>query len=312
MLKNISLFIFVSFNLLLSSFLFESCASFYKKNNQQAIVRSIAAEENHATVSCTEIFDALIRVSDETNFKLPLLKTSEYTIDTLPSGKSYVVYKYLQDSFNDKNLKKYLDNSIELVINTHSNLGHTMMRVGKKIYGNNGVTMTSISEFEISQMRDAIGIVISVPKSKIKEIQKKIDNTYMSVERNNIPPFDVVGDMKEIFFRQEDGTPYLNSDSIKLPNTPPFASNNKTLNGKIFEKDGNWFIGATLGVVMPLEIRDDKYFIQTFNCTTLPTYIFREFFNVKEIDFYLWPHKLVEMANKREFNKLEIDALVFY
>lgn len=275
--------------------------------------------EVEQTTTCDAAIDQLLsgkidyRV-DHPFINLPSIPEAEQEIVQLKSGREIIVYKSMREL--DETLPSYrdfLNNSIEVIVKYAGAYGgHVTVRVGDIFYGFNGVMDTSIKVFDLNHTYPKqLSMVFATTPDNILRLKKHLDLFFKSANDNNLPAYDLVSDFQKIHF-DEQGKPYLNSDTIKLPNVTEKMSNNKHLLGKIVEKNGGYFVISDLGLSYPIEKRGNDYYMQTLNCTTIATYIMREFLNIKAIDFYQWPESMYKRILEKNVDELGVDAIIHY
>lgn len=236
---------------------------------------------------CAQNLRALISRSSA---ELPVLTALPHERARFQTGQEYLLYSMRpEDVVGTDEYKRFLDQTVEVIFQPMEPFGHITLRVGRRIFGFQNVTWTLKSDFTPRMgVEGQRGVIFAVSENDVTSTRQALEKFYHASESHNIPPFDAYSPVLEI--HREPG-------GLRFRSTSPEFGNTQTIDGQLVTRDGKQVLKAPNGHECPVEVRDGRYFVQSFSCSTSATYVLRSLFGIR-VDFDLGARELIELLDQ--------------
>ena len=195
------------------------------------------------------------------------------------NGKPYVHIKMNAELAKSLEYKELLKNSVEVIYRPIEPFGHIQLRVGKRLYGFEGVKWTKLLNFiPKTGTIGTQGVLFKIPEERMAAIRDYLEKFYKNSGTVNVPPFDAYSPMLEIKRSPTGRLKYISSTKDL-----DFA-NNAALNAKLMEIDGKTFLLTKDGFQYPVTHKDGRYYVQSLSCSTSTTCILKNKLGI-DVDF---------------------------
>lgn len=186
--------------------------------------------------------------------------------------KQHLPHARIKDLKANPNYSEFLDNTIEVLHSPDVGpFGHIRLRIGQRIYGFENIRQTIVKDFLPHYVSaDTTSAVFWIGKEKLEKLQAEIETIYVNSSKYNIPPFDAYSPLVEV-------QTLPNGQLSLLSPSPQFGADNY-VNGKIV--DGQ-YLQTPDGTLTPLMIKNGKFYIQSYSCSTSASFILNKYFNIK-------------------------------
>lgn len=177
----------------------------------------------------------------------------------------------------DESFKAYLENTVEIIYKDVAPFGHINLRVGDEIYSFDYVQRTSQNIFDIERVSSgSVGFVFNSDKRVIDEMRSKIQRFYENSKKYNVPPFDAYAGNLEV-------VPGTFGKGLKYKSSAPKYGNNQAIDKevKLIDNDTGVYLLTPTGEKYPLIKDGNKYFMESYSCSSASTCIMDNFLGMK-------------------------------
>lgn len=266
------------------------------------------------------------QASDDANFSstYPHLPYSEQNFKKFKdTDKPYVEYYLNSGDWSKDGYKKFLDNTVEIVMFPHSSMhGHIRLRIGHKMYGFENVGTTFNGPFDPARVFKSqralkrgtkagnIGVAYVLTPEQMERLTAKladIEKFYDSSARYNMPPFDGKGE-KEIKVLVDD------NGRIKFhsPAPPSSYGNRKPTLATLETIDGQDFLVTPTGIRhLVTKNEDGEMVTEGYSCASSAGHVMRNFLGLDVKDMPYAGSFLTHLKNGAE-GFAKPDAVIHY
>jgi hypothetical protein len=171
--------------------------------------------------------------------------------------------------------ESHLDDSIEVIYVVRGVYGHTSLRVGRKWFSFDDVSSARILDYQPTYGRPhKLGVIFSVGQSEVQRLMPVLEQMYMSAHSYNVPPYELFSGPLRIQLGDEQK---FRSFSKTLGNRKPAVA------GVVPDGRGGRILRSPLWD-LPIIQDGAEFFAPSFSCSTIITYVLREFLHVPVAD----------------------------
>lgn len=230
----------------------------------------------------------------------PHLPYMEQSLKRFKDTDEYFVEYFMKPGdWNKKGYQDYLENSVEVILFPHSSIhGHIRLRIGKKIYGYENVSVSFNEPFTperiFKKQRELkrgvkagnIGVVFVLTEEQKRLLTSRmedIERFYSSTQKYNVPPFDGKGDKRLKIIQTDDGQYKYHS-----PTAPSGYGNRAKFNARIVNSEGLTYLEAPNGLRHLVEKdENDELVTQGYSCSSSVGHVLQNYLglSVKDMPF---------------------------